>query len=440
MTFLYCVSFRVCQNGQAAMSAGERLPVRGGWAEWPKAAFRCWRAIVLLALLGAIASLVGGAAAWADDDLAGSTSLMDSTPERQSDAVRTNWATGTTLAERLDGLVGVTLSGRSLREGLYRLGETQGVGVLLDRRIDPGLELDLTLRQVPLADAFRKIAEAGDMGVTQLGPLFYFGPRATVEKLRTLAAMKREELQQEIPREVALRLAGRRGWSWGDLATPRGLIELLAEEGQFRVEGLEQIPHDLWAAADLPPLTLIDRLVLVAAQYDRTFSVSSDGTTLRLVPLPQEIAVVRRYPGGAHANEVAKKTAALAPDAQVRVVGRDVYVKGTVEEHERIVAQRSPTRKPPVDASASSPDHITIPGLNAQNIPVGAVLKKIASQLNLELTYDDAAMRREGVSLDTRISIHVENVSLDELLEEVTGAAGLVCRREGRRLEIRPRP
>ncbi len=347
----------------------------------------------------------------------------------------TPWATGPALAQRLTTLVGVTLAGSPLRDGLYRFGRSQGVAVLLDRRIDPGQELGVTLSQVPLEQALRTIAEAGNMGVTQLGPVFYFGPVSATIRLRTLAAMKREELQ-ELPRAVAMRLVQSRGWRWDDLATPRDLLIALAQEGQFELEGLEGVPHDLWAGADLPPLALLDRLTMVAIQFDLTFSVSPDGATVRLVPTPSEVSVVRRYPAGGQPAATAAKLAELAPDAHIRISGGGIFVKGTVEVHERILAARTSVRADRKPAPGAGPTRIE--RIAVQHIPVGAVLERIASQLDLELKIDGAALQRAGLSLNQPISVQVEDVSLDELLAEVAGAAGLAFRREGRVVEIRP--
>ena len=350
-------------------------------------------------------------------------------------AGQVEWATGTALAERLTAPVGVTLGASPLREGLYRFGRMQGVGVLLDRRIDPGREVHVALHQTPLGEALRKVAEAGSIGVTQVGPLFYFGPVTATSKLRTLAAIKREEVKG-LPHDVALRLTRARAWGWTDLAAPRDLVRSLAEEGQLQVEGLDRIPRDLWAAADLPPLSLLDRLTVIALQFDLTFAISSDGVVIRFIPLPDEIAVVRRYPGGAQAAEVAEKMARLAPASRVRVVGDEVYVKGTVEEHDRLSASRKPSRGGP---AADAPKETRIERLTVENVPVGAVLKQMASQLDLELKYDHAALGRAGASLNTLISVQVERISLDDLLKEVTDAAGLSYHREGRLVEIRPK-
>ncbi len=391
-----------------------------------------------VAILGAWCSFVCVVFALDSDGQSIQRSPDSEHPSAEVHPLDPQWATGAALAQRLTEPVGITLGGSPLREGLYRFSRTQGVAVLLDRRVDPGQELDVTLNQVPLGKALRAIAEKGGMGVTQLGPLFYFGPESAAAKLRTLAAMTREPLQG-IPRDAALRLARERSWRWNDLATPRDLLRSLAEEGRFELEGLELVPYDLWAGADLPPLGLLDRLTVVAIQFDLTLSISSDGGTIRLVPLPAELGVVRRYPGGARPEEAAARMAELAPGAQVRISGDEILVKATVEEHARLAPSRLASRAKEGKPDAGDAGLTRIERMAVENIPVEAVLKHIASQLDLDLQIDHAALREAGVSLAARISIHAEGISLDELLGQIADSAGVEVRRDGRIVEVRPK-
>ena len=52
--------------------------------------------------------------------------------------------------------------------------------------------------------------------------------------------------------------------AWDELAEPRTLLAALARENGLEIEGLDRVPHDLWPAADWPPMSLVDRLTLIA--------------------------------------------------------------------------------------------------------------------------------------------------------------------------------
>ena len=50
------------------------------------------------------------------------------------------------------------------------------------------------------------------------------------------------------------------------------------------MEGLEQIPHDLWPEVDLPPLKFAQAMSLSLAGFGLTYDYVQDGTAIRLTP------------------------------------------------------------------------------------------------------------------------------------------------------------
>ena len=154
---------------------------------------------------------------------------------------------------------------------------------------------------------------------------------------------------------------------------------------------------------------------MIALQFDLTFAISEDGTEVRLVPVPERVAIVRSYPGGADAEETARRFAALAPGAEVKASAGRVYVRGLVEDQERITQPRRP-------AAATKPPARQGPGLDRYSLtvtekPVGALLEQLARQLKLELSIDRQAIHRAGISLDQPVSFHVDKVTVDEFLK-----------------------
>ena len=77
---------------------------------------------------------------------------------------------------------------------MRKLADAQSVAVLLDRRVDPDQKLELAIDGDPLETVFKRLAERTKTGYSQLGPVAYFGPVATAAKLRTLAALRKEEV------------------------------------------------------------------------------------------------------------------------------------------------------------------------------------------------------------------------------------------------------
>jgi hypothetical protein len=73
--------------------------------------------------------------------------------------------------------------------------------------------------------------------------------------------------------------------------------------------------------------------------------------------------------------------------------------------------------------------------LRLESQPAGTVLRELSRQLKLELRVDEAASK----ALETRISIDVKNVELEELLAEIGEAAGLKVVVGAGELKVEPR-
>lgn len=196
------------------------------------------------------------------------------------------WLTGRALERKLDEPAGVRLQGIDLRQSLIDLGRRQRVSILLDRRVDPSRPLDLEAGGSLRSIVQRVAAERGAAATIVRGVVF-LGPVGTSAALPT-ALQHVRKTAQALPKDARTMLQATRRWQWDDLSTPRELLAQLERESRWRFEGAEQIPHDLWAAADLPPLSWLDRASLVLAQYDCTLELNAARRTARIEPFPAE--------------------------------------------------------------------------------------------------------------------------------------------------------
>ena len=206
------------------------------------------------------------------------------------------WATGPEFQKQLSRPTDIVWAGNPLRQAVGRLAREKRTAMLLDRRVDPEQKIDAQFSDVPLRAALQQIAESRGLGISILGSVVYVGPAEAASRLRTLAALRADDARR-LPSAAARKFQQAKPMRWDDLAEPRGCSAALAEENGLELAGLDLVPHDLWAAADLPPLSLTDRLTLLAVQFDLTFAVQSDGTGLRLVPLPRRVAIARKLSG-----------------------------------------------------------------------------------------------------------------------------------------------
>jgi hypothetical protein len=336
--------------------------------------------------------------------------------------------TGAELRRHLSDRIDLTWSENPLRDALARFSDVQNVAVMLDRRVDPSRKITLSLNQATIADTLGGIGLAGDLGVTLVGPVAYFGPRDAVPKLRTLVHLRAEEARKS---PAAKQFAQAKPLSWPNFSQPREILVRLGRENHLEIAGLENIPHDLWASADLPLMTLIERTSLLAFQYDLTFDIVADGKRIELVPIPAEPSITRSFPGGKKPEETARQFTEIAPKAEITVAQGKIVVKGSLDDIERIDASRQPGGKTPV-ANADADLENKLCTLKVEEKPVGPVLRQIASKLGLQLQMDEEAIARAGVSLERLISFEVKDATIDDLLRAVIKQTPLKIRRTGK--------
>jgi hypothetical protein len=236
-----------------------------------------------------------------------------------------------------------------------------------------------------------------------------------------------------LPAAVRTRLARLRAWRWDDAAQPAELLHALADEYGLQVENPHVVPHDLWAAADLPPMGFADRMTLLAAQFDLTFRIDERGQRVTLLPIdPQDVALVREYPTRGRAEAELRRIAEAVPEAQVEQRGDKILVRGRLEHHERIAGTEPTVRAVP-------PAGVTVYTFEVRKAPLQQVLEALRANLQgegIQLRYDTEALRRAGVSLQAPVQFRVVQAPLDDLLKTLLSAHGLAHRRVGTAIEI----
>ncbi len=314
-------------------------------------------------------------------------------------AEKAPWVTGTELQQRLGQSVDILWSGTPLRDALTSLSRAQHVAILLDRRVDPGQKLDLTIRNVPMKQALQMVADRCNLGIARLGSVVYLGPATSAQRLRPLSQAFQQTSRHLSP-AIQQKLLLRKTTVWEDLVTPGELLTQLSEKNGVEIVGLDQIPHDLWAAAELPSLSLADRLTLIAIQFDLSFKASADGNQLELAPIPEDLRPVTADKDG------------FGP-----------------------LRPMTPT---PRTKKAANLDRTRIQRMAVQSEPLGPVLRQLAERLGLELHLNEQAIAKAGISLDQRVSVKVENATIDELFGELLKSTGLTFHRRQRVVEIAP--
>ena len=353
-------------------------------------------------------------------------------------------AAGGALQKARATKVTATWQGQSLRRAITRLTSEPSVGFVLDRRIDPDRPISLSLKDETLDKALADLAAAGGAELCWFADLAYIGPSETVRELRTLAALRLDEARKT-PKPRSKILLAKRPKQWEDFAEPKALVEEFAREAGLKAIGVDQVPHDLWGAASLPPMTAMERLTVVLAQFDLSFRLNAAGDEIDIEPISRPVQLARTYDGGADAEQTLEKLRRLAPDGEMAIEQGKIVVRGRLEDHERLAGEAAPRR----DAAPSKKKNKGAQGkkkgadkprqvhtLAVRQTPLRAVLEKLKADLSLELHVDQASLDRRGLSLDTPVTFSVERATLQELLTAALKDAGVKFKLSDKRLDV----
>jgi hypothetical protein len=284
--------------------------------------------------------------------------------------------------------------GVPLGETLDRLKLLFNEPVFVDRRVDPNARVTLDMSASSAEQALGGIADRCGLDVARLGRLLYLGPASAVGRLRPLANLRSRDAAR-LPTDVRNAISKRSSLSWARLSEPRQIATTAVEQYGWRIIDAETIPHDLWAANELPDLTLAEQLAVVLLGFDLTFEFEAEDHAIRIVRLAPNVAP--------------------APP-------RSVHNRATVK----------------IPAAHTAGGTKQVYTLHVQEKPVGAVLHELANRLHWKLQIDEDAIRAAGKSLDQRVSFSVTNVDQEKLLTALLEPAGLEYREEGDQIRVIP--
>jgi hypothetical protein len=282
-----------------------------------------------------------------------------------------------------------------LRDAIGRLHALFHEPVFVDRRVDPGLRVSLDIEATLAEEVVAAIAAGNDLAVARLSTLVYLGPTAAADQLRAIAVARSQEAAK-LPAAVRSVVLQKRRIGWQRLSKPRDLLASAVEQRGWRLAEGEKIPHDLWAAGELPELSLSDQLTVLLIGFDLTFAFRSSDRTIEIVPLKGAI----KPDASTTAN---KRRAAPANAERAKNGSRQVYTLRVTEQ------------------------------------PVRAILQALSNRLHWAIQIDEDAIRAAGKSLDQRVSFSLENADQQHLLEAILKPAGLDYRLEDDRVRIIPR-
>ncbi|MFP6691662.1 MAG: STN domain-containing protein [Pirellulales bacterium] len=350
------------------------------------------------------------------------------------------WRSAADLKRHLNSPVSNTWSGRELRTALSSFSKQYKILTFLDRRVNPGRIVQMSVQNVTLASMLQRLASEHNLGLTWIGPVAYFGPAETTDRLRTLAFLRQEEIRKS-PASRRKALQQPHAVRWQELATPREVIAGVAAKYGATVVNPDELPHDLWAAGELPPMNLAEQLTVLCAGFEMTFRFDPAGTKLQLQPIPARVYIDRFYSVGRQSPQVLiSEWQKAVPDATIKMSGSRIGVRGTLEEHEQIAAFRGGSQvatsdpqspQPTKDGKAKKYDLRT-------EAPLNQLLKTLAAAESLEIRRDEKAIAAAEIDMDQVIKLEAVDLTLEQIIAQVLGEAGLAYKREGRVIRVFP--
>jgi hypothetical protein len=322
---------------------------------------------------------------------------------------------------------------------------------LLDRRVDPSQSVELTQAQTPLRDIVSALAQKVEAEMTVVGNVVYVGPRDSVNKLRTLVELRSIELSKlssgatpgKSPwRNRPVPLTQKKTFVWRDFDRPRDILKQVADKFHIEFDGLEKVPHDLWAAGSLPQVSATEARSLLLVQFGSTFEFVPDRAAVRIVPIPPRVVIERSYALPASPAETVREAREKFGDAEFVARGTKLIVQATIEQHAEIAEWLKPGGSKPIKSAANKPSKLLSERrfeLKQRNAPIGDVIKTFIA-FGVKIEYDPERFADAGISLATTIDIDVKDVSAEKLFRDHFEPLGIEVTIDGEMMRLRPKP
>ena len=340
--------------------------------------------------------------------------------------------------------------GHTLRDVVRQLIDSQRISIVLDRRVDPTQSIELTLPQTPLRDILAALARKVDAEISVVGNVVYVGPTDSAKKLRTLVELRNNDLSKlsgaATPGKLLWRnrfvaLTQKKSFVWQDFDRPRDILKQVADKFQIEIDGLDKLPHDLWATASLPQVTATEALSLLLVQFGSSFEFFPDRAAIRIVPIPQRVLIERIHVIPANSPVTVEAACERFADAEIERTGAKLIVHGTIEQQAEIAAWLKLGGQKPLKPAEKKPKLLRERRftLTQKNATLGDVIKTFTT-FGVQIDYDPARFAEAEISLDKKIDIDITEVSAEKLFRDLFEPLGIEVTIDGETVRLKPKP
>ncbi len=354
----------------------------------------------------------------------------------------TNWLTGANFRQELERPFSGSWSSIEFRQLLKEVMADRHISIILDRRLDPSVEVPIDVSNVSLRTGLTVIARQVNGDATVPDNIVFLGPKPATKRLRTLIELRELDLQSKefsVSKPRRSELMQRQSFESEDLASPREILEAFARQGLLKISNEQIIPHDLWAGMTLPDVTIVEALSVILIQFDLTFRWIDKGTAIELIPIPDLVVLERKHHSKQKPAEAIVQIRERFPQIEAEVWKTEISVKGLLEEHEALAAfLLGDGAKSPIKIDPPQPLQKQLFTLKAERVPLITLIKKLEeSAINFE--YDPDELAEAGVNLDQRVQIDVKKASAKEFFKLLFDPVGLEFQIDHLTVKLKPK-
>lgn len=377
--------------------------------------------------------------AWLAHILLAWSALSAAQPDK-SELESPQWLTGEPLENKLSSATSVTFTGVPLREELTKFSRHEGIGLFIDRRVDPQTQISFNEANLTFEQVLWKLAEHHSLGICQLGEIYYIGPQDVAKTLPLLWFEMKAETTK-LRRRSKVKWDSRRPVQWPLLNEPAVTLAALAKDHQFavlaptklipqvqnrwsQVDGEPAIPHDVWPEILLPDLPVDEQLALLVVGFGLWFQRGNDGTEVQLIDFPSKQRGQLAWNGPPEVRKGLTKLKQQFPDVQFSMKGKTLVANGTagdlVAATRWLVSQRT-ARQGAVQMYSLK-----------TNATRQQILAAVCQRLNGTLEFAPELAR----TMDERVELSVDKVALDELVRQTLDGTNLKFRWQSKTLIV----
>jgi hypothetical protein len=320
------------------------------------------------------------------------------------------------------------------------LEQERRLAFLMDRRIDPTRRVSWRTSGEPFLEVINDRLGATGVGARAVGSTIYVGPEEAAAKLRTLVALRMDELRGKGDAILKTRFKILRDGSpkWSEATEPSDLLKVLSDQWGIGIDSAELVPYDLWPAGGMHDVNFVEALSLLLIQFDLTFQWSGTAERVTIVPIPEKVLLTKLHAIPSAGRESLLNEIGGVLNSIEHTLERDrLIVRASIEEHERLEGALSGRRKPQASAKVkSAPVERRLFTLTAEKVPIRDALEALRDQ-GVDVQYDAAEFERAKIDLDRRIDLKLNKAPAATFLSLLCDPIGVEYEMEGTTVRLR---